>query len=752
MGLSRRGFIITGLAAGGGLALVYGARRLDDGDATARFASSSPGSAGLNAWIKIAPDSTVTFAVHRAEMGQGVTTSLPMMLAEEMDADWSRVEYEFALVDRDYFNFGMVRHGRPFGEIEGRYWAGVKTSLMRRMFHISGVSMTLSSTSIIDAHDSLRPAGAAARAMLVAAAARRWGTDADGLETERSRVVNPATGLSLSYGELAEAAARERPPARPLLKAPQNYRIVGTNVQRLDVPAKVDGTAKFGIDTVLPDMLHATIRHSAAFGSEIGSINAEGALAQPGIEAVVPVDKQSVAVIAQNTWQAMQAARRLTMTYVAGERPLENTADLPQRFREAFDSPEPSVFADFGDAPAALKNSATQLEAVYDVPYLAHMCMEPMNCTALVADDEVTVWAPTQAHTMARRVAAETAGVQPEQVTVYTTFMGGGLGRRAEMDFVTQAVSAAKAVPGRPVKLTWSREEDVQHDMYRPLAVARMRGGLDESGNLSAIDGTLVMQSVIASYHLRTPTPRGGDAAQDRGSASGLANLLYSVPNLRIAYVPWTSDIPVGYWRSTGNSSNNFFVESFIDELAHAAAADPLEFRLAHLSRRPKHRAVLEELGRRVGWHRQPGPSAGRGIALTDNHGSIVAQAVEITVRDGGQLKVERVVCVVDCHQVIHPDTVVAQMEGSILDGLAAALYGRISIRNGQVEQSNFNDYRLLTMAECPLIEVHLLPQGGRPGGIGEPGVPPAMPALANAIYQATGQRLRSLPIGNQLA
>jgi isoquinoline 1-oxidoreductase beta subunit len=474
MGLSRRGFIITGLAAGGGLALVYGARRLDDGDATARFASSSPGSAGLNAWIKIAPDSTVTFAVHRAEMGQGVTTSLPMILAEEMDADWSRVEYyEFALVDRDYFNFGMVRHGRPFGEIEGRYWAGVKTSLMRRMFHISGVSMTLSSTSIIDAHDSLRPAGAAARAMLVAAAARRWGTDADGLETERSRVVNPATGLSLSYGELAEAAARERPPARPLLKAPQNYRIVGTNVQRLDVPAKVDGTAKFGIDTVLPDMLHATIRHSAAFGSEIGSINAEGALAQPGIEAVVPVDKQSVAVIAQNTWQAMQAARRLTMTYVAGEKPLENTADLPQRFREAFDSPEPSVFADFGDAPAAFENSATQLEAVYDVPYLAHMCMEPMNCTALVADDEVTVWAPTQAHTMARRVAAETAGVQPEQVTVYTTFMGGGLGRRSEMDFVTQAVSAAQAVPGRPVKLTWSREEDVQHDMYRPLAVAQ---------------------------------------------------------------------------------------------------------------------------------------------------------------------------------------------------------------------------------------------------------------------------------------
>jgi isoquinoline 1-oxidoreductase beta subunit len=577
MGLSRRGFIITGLAAGGGLALVYGARRLDDGDATARFASSSPGSAGLNAWIKIAPDSTVTFAVHRAEMGQGVTTSLPMILAEEMDADWSRVKYEFALVDRDYFNFGMVRHGRPFGEIEGRYWAGVKTSLMRRMFHISGVSMTLSSTSIIDAHDSLRPAGAAARAMLVAAAARRWDTDADGLETERSRVVNPATGLSLSYGELAEAAARERPPARPLLKAPQNYRIVGTNVQRLDVPAKVDGTAKFGIDTVLPDMLHAAIRHSPAFGSEIGSINAEGALAQAGIEAVVPVDKQSVAVIAQNTWQAMQAARRLTMTYVAGERPLENTADLPQRFREAFDSPEPSVFADFGDAPAAFENSATQLEAVYDVPYLAHMCMEPMNCTALVADDEVTVWAPTQAHTMARRVAAETAGVQPEQVTVYTTFMGGGLGRRAEMDFVTQAVSAAKAVPGRPVKLTWSREEDVQHDMYRPLAVARMRGGLDEFGNLSAIDGTLVMQSVIASYHQRTPTPRGGDAAQDRGSASGLANLLYAVPNLRIAYVPWTSDIPVGYWRSTGNSSNNFFVESFIDELAHAAAADPLE-------------------------------------------------------------------------------------------------------------------------------------------------------------------------------
>ena len=752
MGLSRRGFIVTGLAAGGGLALVYGARRLDDGDATARFASMSPGSVGLNAWIRVAPDSTVTFAIHRAEMGQGVTTSLPMMLAEEMDADWARVNYELALVDRDYFNFGMVSHGRPFGDIEGRFWAGVGTSLMRRVFHISGLSMTLSSASIIDAYDSLRPAGAAARATLVLAAARRWGIDADGLKTERSRVIDPATGQSLTYGELAEAAARERPPAQPTLKAPKDYRIVGTNVQRLDLPAKVDGSAKFGVDTVLPGMLHAAIRHSPVFGSAIASINTEGVLAQPGIESVVQVGKQSVAVIAQNTWQAMQAAQQLKMTYVAAEQPLENSEGLPQRYREAFDSPEPSVFAEFGDAPAAFKGSSTKLEAVYEVPYLAHLCMEPMNCTALVTDGKVTVWAPTQAHTLARQVAAETAGVQTENVTVYTTLMGGGFGRRSEMDFVTQAVGAAKAVPGRPVKLTWSREEDVQHDMYRPFAVARMRGGLDESGNLSSIDGTLVMQSVMASYYQRTPTPIGGDAAQDRGSASGLANLLYAVPNIRIAYVPWTSNIPVGYWRSTGNSSNNFFVESFIDELAHAAGVDPLEFRLAHLSQRPKHRAVLEELGRRVRWHQPPGAAAGRGIALTDNHGSIVAQAVEITVRDGGRIKVERVVCVVDCHQVIHPDTVVAQMEGSILDGLAAALYGRISIRNGQVEQSNFSDYRLLTMAECPLIEVHLLPQGGRPGGIGEPGVPPAMPALTNAIYQVTGKRLRSLPIGNRLA
>jgi isoquinoline 1-oxidoreductase beta subunit len=748
--VTRRQFLITGLAVGGGLAIGYGVSRLDDGDAAQKFVASTPDSFALNAWIKIAPSGEITFAVHRAEMGQGVSTSLPMMLAEELDADWSMVRYEFAPVDKDYFNFGIVGRGRPFGDTEERFWAAAGTWALRRVFHVMGLSMTISSSSIIDAYDTLRPAGAAARDMLIAAAAKKWGIPKDILKTENGSVIDESGRRRASYGELAEAAAQERPPSDPTLKDPKDYRIVGTNIPRLDVHDKVAGSAVFGTDITLPDMLYATVKHAPVFNSKIKNYNPNPLLEKPGVEKVVPIRDDTIAVIARSTWQAMEAMENLEVSYTRGPSQPADSATLFGQYQEALDDQEPSVFRDDGNTQAALTNADLQVEAVYGVPFLAHLCMEPMNCTALVSDAGVEVWVPTQANTLAHKIAAEAAGVNPDKVIVNSTLIGGAFGRRAETDFVQQAVTLAKEVPGRPVKLIWSREEDLQHDAYRPAALCKMQGGLDREGNLQALESALVTQSVVASYNQRTPTARGGNAKKDRGVSSGIYNMVYPLPNMRVTYSPQTLDVPVGYWRSVGSSHGCFFLESFIDELSHASGEDPLAFRMRLLHNQPRHLKVLEEAALRAGWEKPVAPGCGRGIAITDNHGTIVAEIVKVSVGNGGKLSVEEVICVVNCRQVIHPDTVIAQMEGSILDGLSAALYGQITLTQGQVDQSNFSDYRFLNLAEAPKVSVHVIPEVGRPGGIGEPGLPPIAPALANAIFSATGRRIRYLPISNQ--
>jgi isoquinoline 1-oxidoreductase beta subunit len=748
--VTRRQFLITGLAVGGGLAIGYGFKRLDDGDAAEKFVSSTPDSFALNAWIKIAPSGDITFAVHRAEMGQGVSTSLPMLLAEEMDADWSMVRYEFAPVDKDYFNFGIVGSGRPFGDTEESLWAAAGTWALRRVFHVMGLSMTISSSSIIDAYDTLRPAGAAARAMLIAAAAKNWRLPKDTLTTENGWVIDENGGRRASYGELAEVAGKERPPSDPPLKDPSNYRIVGTNMPRLDVPAKVDGSAIFGTDITLPNMLYATVKHAPVFGSKIKSYNPDRVLERPGVEKVISIGNDTIAVIARSTWQAMEAAGYLDVSFTNDPPEPADSSTLFDAYQEALDDPNPSIFRDDGDTQAAFATANVRVEAVYAMPFLAHLCMEPMNCTALVSDAGVEVWVPTQTNTLAQKIAAEAAGVNPDEVMVYSTLIGGAFGRRAETDFVRQAVTAAKAVPGRPVKLTWSREEDVQHDAYRPAAVCKMQGGLDKEGNLIALESTLVTQSVVASYNQRTPTARGGNARKDRSVCSGIYNMVYPVPHMRVTYVPQTWDVPAGYWRSVGQSHGCFFVESFIDELAHANNEDPLEFRRRLLHKQPRHLAVLNEAALRADWGAPMAPGRGRGIAISEKHETIVAEVVEVSVHNGGRLSVEEVICIVNCRQVIHPDTVIAQMEGAILDGLSAALYGQITLTKGQVDQSNFSDYRFLSLAEVPKVEVYLLPEAGRPGGIGELGLPPIAPALANAIFDATGRRIRFLPISKQ--
>ena len=748
--ITRRQFLITGLAVGGGLVIGYGLNRLDDGDAAQKFVFSTPDSFALNAWIKIAPGGEITFAVHRAEMGQGVSTSLPMMLAEEMDADWTMVRYEFAPVDKDYFNFGIVGRGRPFGDTEESLLAAAGTWALRGVFHVMGLSMTISSSSIIDAYDTLRPAGAAARAMLIAAAAQKWRLPTDTLKTENGWVIDQSGGRRASYGELAEAAARERPPSELPLKDPKDYRIVGTNIPRLDVPAKVDGSALFGTDITLPNMLFATVKHAPVFGSTIKSYNPESVLSRPGIEKVVPIKEDTIAVIARSTWQAMEATEELEVSYTNGPSEPADSNTLFDLYQEALDDPDPSLFRDDGNTQSSLASAHARIEAVYKVPFLAHLCMEPMNCTALVSDAGVEVWAPTQANTLAHKIAGEAAGVNPDKVIVNSTLIGGAFGRRAETDFVHQAVTIAKAVPGRPVKLIWSREEDVQHDAYRPAALCKMQGGLDKDGNLIALNSSLVTQSVVESYNQRTPTARGGNAKKDKSVCSGIYNMVYPVPNMRVTYVPRSLDVPAGYWRSVGSSHGCFFVESFMDELARAGNENPLEFRRRLLHKQPRHLAVLNEAALRADWDVPMAPGHGRGIAITDNHGTIVAEVVKVSVYDGGRLSVDEVICVVNCRQVIHPDTVIAQMEGSILDGLSAALYGQITLTQGQVDQSNFSDYRFMNLSESPKVSVHVIPDKGRPGGIGEPGLPPIAPALANAIFDATGKRIRYLPVSKQ--
>lgn len=752
MATTRRKFIYSGLAIGGGLIVFSAYRALDtggDGDARLKFGATTPESIPINAWVKIAPDGQITFAVHRAEMGQGVTTSLPMMLAEELDADWTQIRYEFAPVDKDYYNFGVMSRGRPFGEIEDRYFARLGTSLLRRVFHARGDSLTLSSTSIIDAYDTLRPAGAAARAMLVAAAAQRWDTPAERLLTQQGRVMDPASDRSAGYGELAEDAARIGVVANVRPKDRDDYTIVGRSMPRLDFPEKITGSGRFGMDVVLPDMLFGTVVHSPVAGGRVASHDSSGAENMPGVEAVVQLGEAAVAVLAQDTWTAMQAAQQVRIKTAADFTPV-NSTELRESYIAALDDPEPSVLREAGEV-SLQADSESVVTATYEWPFLAHACMEPMNCTALFDGDKLTVWAPSQALSTAQQIAADVAGLTRDKVTVHRTLLGGGFGRRAEMDFVERAVAAAKQVPGRAVKMTFSREQDMQHDRYRPAGVARVSARVNDDATIATMDCRLVTQSVVASYNERTPSPRPSDAARDVTVAHGVYDLIYAVPNFRLAFVPQNPHVPVGYWRSTSTSYGAFCVESFMDELAVFSNKDPVEFRLANLST-DRHRAVLEWAAEKANWGQSTAAGRGRGVALFEKARTVIAQIADVTIDDSGALSVDRVVCVVDPGQLIHPDTVVAMMQGGIVYGMNAALLGEITLQNGQVQQSNFHDVPDIRIADVPDIEVHLLPQGGRPEGVGETAVPGIAPAIANAIFDATGKRIRRLPLGRHFS
>jgi isoquinoline 1-oxidoreductase beta subunit len=754
--------ILSGIAVGGGLAVAYGVSRLDeDGDERAKFGASTPDQFVLHAYVKIARDGTVTVAVPQAELGQGVTTAIPMLVAEELDADWAKVTYELAPLDKAYGSYVIAEAPRVFmspGLIaESARWALWQISPM------VGLIFTGGSSTVLGNYEYCRNVGAAARAMLIAAAAKTLKVDKAELTTTAGRVIHAASGRALGYGELAEAAAAlPQPEVGPSIarKDAKDFTILTFPKTRLDTPEKVDGSAVFGIDVKRPGLVYAAIRHSPVFGGVVTGFDAAAAKRRKGVIDVVSVGANAVAVVADNTWTAQKALDEMDVSFSPPAGPaFDSTAALAE-YRTRFDDADRSILKEDDAFAAAMTGAAKTVEAVYDTPYLAHVCMEPMGCTALyepAADGRrenarVTVWSPSQSMSASAQNAAKIAGVPKENVTVHATLMGGGFGRRADMDFVREATEIAMKVPGRPVKLTWSREEDVRQDTYRPATAARFRAGLDAQGNLTALDFVIVGKPVSADFNARNDGPFKGDPKEDGGMVMPMSASPYAIPAMRLALNARDNPVPNGNWRSVTMSHNGFYLEAFIDEVAEAAGQDPVAFRRALLKDKPKHLAVLNTAAATAGWDRPlaPDPAGGkrgRGIAFTEAFASIVAQVVEVTIAPDGALKVDRVVTCVDCHTVVNPNIVTAQMEGSVIDGLSAALYGRIDVKDGAVVQSNFGDYRLLKIGEAPALETVVLASGGHPGGIGEPGLPCVAPALTSAIYNATGQRVRSLPV-----
>jgi isoquinoline 1-oxidoreductase beta subunit len=651
-----------------------------------------PADAGatLNEWIWINRDNLVTLMINRSEMGQGALTGLAVLVAEELDVELDRVRTVFAPVDARYA-------------------------------HVWGGQFTGGSSSIRGEWTRLRQAAASARARLVAVAAREWQVAADECRTAQGAVNHPPSGRRLGYGELAEGAARVKAPRTVPLKAASAFRLIGQPVPRLDIPAMLRGQARYGIDVSVPGMRVAAVARSPVPGGRAGHFDAADALAIPGVREVVPIER-GVAVVADDFWSAQRGREALRIDWSPGKHASLSNAGIEARLLAALRQ-DGKVVERRGDARHALERAAQRVEAVYQTPYLAHATIEPMNCVAHVRKDGCDVWVGTQDQHSTRARAAEIAGLPEAQVHVHTQFLGGGFGRRLETDFVAEAVELSLKLGG-PVQVVWTRADDLQHDFYRPAHAAQLQACLDKRG-------------LPAAWSMRLAGPA---AALDG------VHLPYAIPHVREEHVEVASAVPTGAWRSVGASNNAFVIECFVDELAHAAARDPLEYRLALLDDAPRHRAVLELAARQAGWGGPLARGRGRGVTVYESFGAVVAQVAEVSVA-GGAIRVERVVCAIDCGIAVTPDAVRAQLEGSVAFGLSAALHEAIRIEGGRVQQASFRDYPLLTLAEMPAVEVHILPSRRAPGGVGEPGVPVIAPAVANAVFAATGQRLRRLPL-----
>lgn len=705
---SRRTFLKASAALGGGLVLELAlpAGALADAAGNKAFSPS--------AWLRISPDNMVTVIVDKSEMGQGVYTSLPMIIAEELDADWSKVRMEAAPAAKEYFH--------P--------WFGIQA--------------TGGSTSVRAMWKPLREAGAAARSMLVSAAAQEWKADAATLRTENSYVIAP-DGKKLSYGQLAEKAALQPLPKEPRLKDPKDFKIIGKNTLRLDSPEKINGAALFGIDAKLPGLLTAVVARSPVVGGKMLSFNADKAKAIKGVRAVIATKNptaEGVAVLADTFWAAKQGRDALEIKWDDGANAKLNTPDMMKTLTDMAQGKSGDVKTAKKEGDVVTAIAAKTIEATYQAPYLVHAPMEPMNCTAWVKADSCELWVGSQTQTVDQMVAAQIAGVPQDKVKVNTMFLGGGFGRRFAPDFVVEAVSLSKAA-NAPVKVVYTREDDTKGYYYRPAAVCHMRGGLDASGMPVMIHSRTACDSLADGSGFEKAIIKDGI---DNTSVEGLTEMPYAAANKQTDWVRYSPGVRTWFWRSVGNTQNIFFAESFIDEMAHAAGKDPYEYRRSLMDKYPRHKAVLELAAQKAGWGTPLPAGRARGIAVAESFGSYVAEVAEVSVENGAP-RVHRVVIAADLGMVVNPDTVAAQMEGAMVFGLTAALYGNISFKDGKVEQSNFHDYQMLRMNEMPKVEVHLVKSTEAPGGGGEPGTPPIAPAVTNALFKLTGKRIRTLPI-----
>jgi isoquinoline 1-oxidoreductase subunit beta len=706
--ISRRSFLKAGAAAGGGLLL-----SLDLPLANGQAEAAGADAFAPNAFVRIQRDGQIVLTMPYVEMGQGTYTSIPMLIAEELEVELSQVRLEHAPPDEKLY-------GNPL---------------------LGGIQATGNSNAVRASWQPLRQAGATARTILVSAAAKRWNVDPASCRARSGAVLHEPTGRSARYGDLAADAAQMPVPEKVALKRPEDFKLIGTPAKRLDTPAKVNGSAVYGIDVRPPGVKIATLAQSPVFGGRVKNVDDTAAKAIKGVRQIVRLD-DAVAVVADHMGAAKKGLAALKIEWDDGPHAKLTTEDVARELERAT-LKQGAVAENIGDADAALARAVTKVEAIYELPFLAHATMEPMNCTVHVRADGCEVWVGSQALARAHAVAAKTAGLPLDKVVVHNHLIGGGFGRRLEVDGVIRAVQIAKQVDG-PVKVVWTREEDIQHDMYRPYWFDRFSAGLDEKGKPVAWKQRFAGSSVAARW-----APPWFQNGLDPDTTEAAIDLPYALPNKRVEYLRVEPPgIPTAFWRSVGPSHNVFVVESFMDEVAAAAKQDPVAYRLALLDQSPRAKAVLALAAQKAGWGQPLPERVGRGVSLQHAFATYMAQIAEVEVAKDGAVRVRRVVCAVDCGTVVNPDTVRAQVQSAVIFGITAALYGEIGIKNGRVEQSNFDTYRILRMNEAPAVEVHIVPSSEPPGGMGECGTSAIMPAVANAFFAATGKRVRKLPIG----
>jgi isoquinoline 1-oxidoreductase subunit beta len=705
--INRRNFLKTSATGGAGLLIGFHFPKRRPAQTPASLDPATP--IPLNAWVHIGTNNLVTILIDKSEMGQGILTGLAMLAAEELDCDWKTIRTEFAPADKAYINpqFGVQGTGAS---------SATRTSWI-----------------------PLRKAGAAARMMLLETAAQNWSVDKSECRAQNGAILHVASNRSAAYGSLAEAAAKLPIPQDIPLKDPQQFQIIGKPTKRLDTPDKVIGRTEFGIDVRRPGMLFAVVARCPVFAGKVASFDAARARGVHGVKDVIQISN-GVAVVADNTWTAMAARKALDVKWEEGPNANLSSAAISKLFAGRAAQPGAAVARTEGDATAALEKATKKIDVSYEVPFLAHATMEPQNCTAHVRRDRCDVWVPTQNQTNSQKVAAAITGLDPSAVFVHTTFLGGGFGRRFESDFVTDAVEISKAM-GSPVKVTWSREDDIQHDYYRTASYAHFTAALDAQGFPTVWKNRIACPSLMARFG-----PLKDNF--DRRSVEICDTVPYDIPNILIDYQLVDVGIPIGFWRSVGASQNGFFLESFIDEIAAAEKKDPYELRRHLLRKSPRHLGALELAAQKAQWGKPLPPGHFRGIAIVSSYFGYVAQVIEISLnRQARTLKVQRIVCALDCGRIVNPSSIDAQAKSSIVYGLTAALRGEITIDRGRVQQSNFNDYPMLRINEMPAVDVHIIPSEEAPTGAGEFAVPPVAPALCNAIFAATGERIRSLPL-----